>query len=157
MAVFLEVIFAKPDRSAAVSRNPGFLGLSERGTLGHRLQPESLEVSEWHSCRGGKSDGRKAPVSSFTGRHRILKRKEVVKRDQAQRYHGGPIRALTSAKLGLAPAIAHLPSHDCVGPGYSAMETWHSPLAMWPSLLVVMTHDPLPSAHSLSLRAVFNT
>jgi|SRR5580698_9676071 hypothetical protein len=28
----------------AVSRNPVFLGLSERGTLGHRLQPESLEV-----------------------------------------------------------------------------------------------------------------
>ena len=56
-----------------------------------------------------------------------------------------------------SPAITHLPSQDCVGPGYSAMEIWHSPLVMWPSLLVVMTQDPLPSAHSLSLRAVFST
>ena len=54
------------------------------------------------------------------------------------------------------PAITHLPSHDWVGPGYSAMETWHSPWVMCPSLLVVMIQDPLPSAHSVSLRAVFS-
>ncbi len=68
---------------------------------------------------------------------------------------GDPV--VKSASKPKVPAITHFPSHDCVGPGYSAIEMWHSPLVMWPSLLVVMTQDPLPAAHSLSLRAVFST
>jgi hypothetical protein len=64
---------------------------------------------------------------------------------------------LSGRNMTGVPAITHLPSHDCEGPGYSAIEMWHSPLVMWPSLLVVMTQDPLPAAHSVSLRAVFST
>lgn len=105
----------------------------------------------------GKLDGRKAPVSSFTeaASNSLTEGSRETRSSATLPRHANP--SLDVGQVGIAPAMAHLPSHDCVGPGYIAMETWHSPLAMWPSLLVVMIQDPLPSAHSLSLRAVFNT